>query len=130
MRIIQEHTLQGAEIDSDGVDEVATRAIDIGHINGFSFTAALSDVSGDADGTIHVEVSNNAFNGNVGNTSNVNPNAVWTVLPGSAYTVTPSSDSFMWDVSDAYYGACRVVCTLTDGTCTLDVWVHAKGPQS
>jgi hypothetical protein len=82
------------------------------------------------DGVFKLQSSNNAFTDNVGFPESImyNPDADWTDIPGSNSAVTESGTS-IWNVSDAAYGAVRVVWTSTAGTGSAVIKFEAKGIQ-
>lgn len=102
-------------------------AFGLDHLEGYSITARAIETSASLVGTLKLQASNNAFEDNVNLTEDAN--AVWVDIPGSTQNVS-GTGNFLWNTSEAYYRAVRVVWTRTSGQGTANVWIHAKGPQS
>lgn len=99
-------------------------ALDVSHLEGFAIEAKWTESSATLAGTLKVQVSNTAFLNNV--YQQEDPNAVWSDIAGSSVAVSGSGTQ-MWNVSSAYYKACRVVWTRTSGQGSIVVTYWAKG---
>ncbi len=97
-------------------------AIHVESMTGFSIMAKWT---GSPVGDFTLEASNNAFTDNVNN--NENPDALWVTITGSDVAAGGTSGNQIWNVSDVYYKAVRVVYTRTSGTGTYTAAIWAKG---
>lgn len=103
-------------------DALAETEIDITDFGTGTLTA---DVSDDLTGTFKLQASNNAFL-QEGWNNQENPDATWVDISGSSVNVT-TSGSQIWNVSDVYYSAARVVWTRSVGIGTYTAHITAKG---
>lgn len=104
-------------------------AIGVDHLEGLSVCIAVTETSASLAGTLKLQASNNAFlDTNSNNT--VDPNAVWVDISGSSVALTAGSGNYMFNVSEIYYRAVRIVWTSTSGEGTAIAYWHGKGPQS
>lgn len=118
MRIVKEVINAGAVAASTNFT-----AYNMDHLHGFSAIVNLTG-SSSLNGTLKLQVSNNAFLDNVNN--NPDPNAVWADQPGSTYTVT-ADGVYAWDLTATDFGAVRVVYTRTAGSANMVIYIRAKG---
>ncbi len=121
MRIIKEVLTAPAQATSLNFQPYNTD-----YLQGYSMIVSIANQSS-LNGTLKIQVSNNAFLDNVNN--NLDPNAVWDDLPGSTNTIT-TNGTVSYNVSDVQYGAFRLVYTRTAGTADFTVYVRAKGISS
>lgn len=105
------------------VDANAGTEINLSAEGSGAHTAVVQDT---ITGTLKLQISNNAFNGNVNN--NPDANAVWVDYTSSSQAVS-GAGSVAWNVADVYFKAVRVVWTRTAGTGTISTILHAKGPN-
>jgi len=103
--------------DTIFVDEVVTNettngeAIDISHIYGYSVYASWSGST--ISGSIKLQASLD--------------NASWIDITSSSQTIN-SADSYLWNVTDAFYKYFRVVATSDDANAiTVNAQFYAKG---
>lgn len=80
--------------------------------------------AGSLSGTVKLQVSNDAFTGNI---DELNPNSHWEDYSASPYAVSGSS-SHNINVADMGFTAIRWVWTRTAGTGSLTVNITGKGP--
>lgn len=99
-------------------------AFGIERLEGFSMAASWTQTSGSLAGTFKIQVSNDAFLNNVN--ENENPNAQWDDISGSAVLASGAGQQ-MWNVSQAFYKAARIVWTSTSGQGVATVKYHGKG---
>ena len=110
---------------NDTIDLAATAngaALHLTTMQGYSISAVWTD-AGSLGGSFKLQGSNNAFTDNVNN--NENSSATWVDVVGSSVAVSGAS-SQLWNVSDVYYGAARVVWTRTGGSGTYTSVTIAK----
>lgn len=100
-------------------------ALNVEHLEGVSFIIKTTD-SGALAGSFKLQISNNAFTGNVGSSSYPNPNATWLDYSGSAQVVA-GAEVKGWNVTDLYFKAIRLVWTASAGAGSAEVNVQAKG---
>lgn len=109
---------------------IADTPIDIEHMA--SMGIAMSVVDGGAlAGTFKLQVSNNAFVDNVGDTTLFNPirtDAFWEDLDSSEQTFVPGTLQYSWDIDFLSTEAIRLVWTRVAGTGTASVYYCGKGP--
>ncbi len=82
-------------------------------------------------GAFKLQISNNCFVDNVGDTSLFNPirsDVFWDDLDASSQTYDGTTSTFSWDVEDLKTEAIRLVWTPTAGQGTMVVYYCAKGP--
>lgn len=100
-------------------------ALNVEHLEGVSFILQTTD-AGALAGSFKLQISNDAFIGNVGTSSNANPNATWLDYAGSAQAVA-GAEVKGWNVTDLYFKAIRLVWTASAGAGSAKVDVQAKG---
>lgn len=94
------------------------------YLHGMAIQARWSGTS--LDGTLSLEVSNHAFANNTGNELLPTGEQVWTALTGSDVAISTDSGDHMWDISEMYYEAVRVVYESTAGTGTIELFYLGK----
>lgn len=80
--------------------------------------------SGTPTGALKLQASNHAFDQNVNNGILAAP--IWTDIPGSSVSLTGSAGTQMWDISEVYYEAIRVVYTASSGTGSIQLYYLGK----
>lgn len=94
-------------------------------LEGYSICASVVDAGADLVGTLKIQVANNVF---ANNTSNeLTSYAVWIDLPGSEVALDGGNDSVIWNVSEVFYEAFRLVWTRTSGSGTIEMYIIGKG---
>lgn len=96
-------------------------AIHLERLHGYCI---IVDVVGAPNGTLKLQASNNAFTNNVNN--NEDPAAVWVDIPGSSKTLSGSPTQILFNASDAFYNAVRLVYTATSGTGSSNTYIYCK----
>lgn len=100
-------------------------ALNVEHLEGVSFIVQTTD-AGSLAGSFKLQISNDAFTGNVGSASAVNPNATWLDYSGSSQAIS-GAEIKGWNVTDLYFKAIRLVWTASAGAGSAKVNVQAKG---
>lgn len=100
-------------------------AINVEHLEGVSFIVKTTD-AGSLAGSFKLQISNNAFTGNVGVSTYQNPNATWLDYSGSSQAIS-GAEVKGWNVTDLYFKAIRLVWTSSAGAGSAEVNIQAKG---
>lgn len=116
-------------VDADNIqvasslsNALAGTEIDITDFGTGTHTAVVQD---DLTGTLKLQASNDAFLQDGWNNEE-NTSATWIDITGSSVAVS-GTGSQIWNVSDVYYSAARVVWTRTVGIGTYTAHITAKG---
>lgn len=96
----------------------------IEYLHGMAIQASWSGTT--LDGVLSLEVSNHAFANNTSNNLLPDAEQVWTALTGSNVTVDEDTGDHMWDISEMYYEAVRVVYVATGGTGSVSLYYLGK----
>ena len=114
--VVQSMPILGADVNGT--------ALNVEHLEGVSFIMAVTSSSGPLTGSFKLQVSNDAFTGNVNN--NENPSATWIDYAGSAQAVGGTT-TLGWNVTDLYFKAIRLVWTYSSGAGSASINIQAKG---
>ncbi len=109
------------KVATSSANALAGTAIDI-TTQGIGNTTFTSSAT--LSGTFRIQVSNNALLDNTN--QNPDPNAQWDDISGSTVSAAGTGQQ-MWNVSNAFYKAARIVWTSTTGQGTATVRYHGKG---
>ena len=94
------------------------------YLHGMAIQASWEGTS--LDGVLALEVSNHAFANNTSNELLPDADQVWTPVTGSSVTVDEDTGNHMWDISEMYYEAVRVVYTANAGTGEVKLYYLGK----
>lgn len=75
-------------------------------------------------GVLKLQASNHAFDQNVNN--GILADAIWTDIPGSSLSISSNTGDHMYDISEVYYEAIRVVYTATSGVGSISLYYCGK----
>lgn len=103
-------------------------ALGVDHLEGFSVCISAAETSASLVGTLKLQASNNAFD-ETRSDGTVASGAVWVDITGATENVS-GTGTFMFNVSEVYYRAVRVVWTRTSGEGTMTARWFGKGVQS
>lgn len=109
---------------------IADTPIDIEHMSSMSIAIQVTD-TGALAGAFKLQVSNNAFVDNVGDTSLFDPirsDVFWEDLDSSEQTFVPGTLTYSWDIDFLSTEAIRLVWTRSAGTGSALIYYCAKGP--
>lgn len=101
-------------------------AIHLERLHGYCI---IMNVTGTPSGTVKLQASNNAFNGNVNNDEDL-VNAVWVDIPGSSKGLTGAATQILYNAADAFYNSLRIVYTATSGAGSVDTYIFCKAVGS
>lgn len=125
MRLISVPERGKAPADHDMAESFNDTPISMEYCQGMSVQIHWDGTS--PVGVFKLQASNNAFTDNVNN--NVNPDAYWVDITDASVTVGADTGTHMWNISEIFYSAIRVVYTAdggTPGTGTANIWYVGK----
>lgn len=112
--------LTPSDLDLSGNDN--TSALTLRFRTGYSISLSWT---GSPVGNFKLQGSNNAFRGESSDLEN--SSATWVEITGSTQAAGGGSGTHIWNVSEAYYQAVRVVYESSSGTGTCSISFFAKG---
>lgn len=108
-------------LDLSGSDQTA--AISLKFRRGYSISLSWTGTA--PTGDFKLQASNDAFRGESADLEN--SGATWIDITGSTQAAGGAAGTHVWNVSDAYYQAVRVVYDRTSGTGSCSVDFFGKG---